>query len=134
MGFTYSNDGLLCCDFCGATSRDGRTTEMRSDTPKRGYHKLVDVEGNLICYVRYARFTVRCIRCPYGWCQKWAVCTDCKAKKRHLQASCMNTRLGDGNTHKKICKEASRRSREEERRRTALVLAVPAGAMQVVTA
>ncbi|MDE0267033.1 MAG: hypothetical protein OXK17_08475 [Thaumarchaeota archaeon] len=144
MGFCYS-DGLLCCDFCGKTRRGGSTRILRSDTPKRGYHPVVRRDGHewtlytdkvlpddtVLRYERSVAFEVRCIRCPYNWCQKWAVCTDCRLEGRHRYASCINTRKGDGNTHQKICKEASRLHNEgktfpEIRERVAVLARVAA--------
>lgn len=40
------------------------------------------------------------IACPYGYCQAWACCPGCKAKKLHLLSSCTNQKK----THKEICK------------------------------
>ena len=141
MGFCYSYDGLLCCDFCGKTRRGGRTRVLRSDVPKRGYYPVVlrngyewmlyaDAPGpdeKVLRYERNVPFEVKCVRCPYDWCQKWAVCTDCRLAGKHRYASCINTREGDGNTHRKICKEAHRMHVEgkafDEIRERILVLA-----------
>ena len=42
----------------------------------------------------------RKISCPYGFCQAWACCPGCKAKKLHLRSSC------GGTTHKDTCKKS----------------------------
>jgi hypothetical protein len=46
-------------------------------------------------------YNVRKIACPYGWCQSWACCKNCKAKKLHLKSS------SGGTTHKDTCKKSS---------------------------
>ena len=46
---------------------------------------------------------VRKISCPYGYCQSWACCSECKAKKRHLQCSCNPKEI----SHKDYCKYQS---------------------------
>ena len=58
---------------------------------------------------------VRKIACPYGWCQAWACCTDCKAKKRHLQCSC-----GDG-LHKDICKKLTQEDNKKKQEKQYLL-------------
>lgn len=47
-------------------------------------------------------FNVKKIHCPYGYCQAWACCKNCKAKKLHLVCSIGSTTK----THKEICKDA----------------------------
>jgi len=44
---------------------------------------------------------VKKIPCSYGYCQAWACCIECKAKKLHLCASCTPQKK----THKEICKD-----------------------------
>ena len=127
MGFCYTDDGLLCCDFCGRSRRSGFERELRSDTPKRGYHAVID-EGDgrtwhiyhkewikphhkILYYARRVKFAVRRIRCPYGWCQPWATCTDCRLKGLHKIPSCFGR---EGQTHKSVCKSRSEASRRGE--------------------
>lgn len=47
------------------------------------------------------RINVKKITCPYGYCQAWACCIECKAKKLHLQSSC----TPEKKTHKEVCKQ-----------------------------
>lgn len=48
-------------------------------------------------------FNVKKINCPYGFCQAWACCKNCQAKKLHLRSSCVKN--GELN-HKDYCKHA----------------------------
>lgn len=56
---------------------------------------------------------VKKIPCPYGWCQAWACCKSCHAKKLHLRSS------SGGTVHKDTCKklrqeyDAKHKTREE---------------------
>ena len=49
---------------------------------------------------RNTRKYVKKIDCPYGYCQAWATCDLCRAKKLHMASSC--TRGEE--THKELCK------------------------------
>jgi hypothetical protein len=43
---------------------------------------------------------VKKIDCPYGFCQAWATCDQCRAAKKHMASSCTN----EDKTHKELCK------------------------------
>ena len=43
---------------------------------------------------------VKKIDCPYGYCQAWACCDVCRAKKLHMACSC----TPEQKTHKEYCK------------------------------
>ena len=45
---------------------------------------------------------VKKIDCPYGYCQAWACCDVCRAKKLHKQCSCNPEKK----THMEFCKVA----------------------------
>ena len=49
---------------------------------------------------RNTRKYVKKISCPYGYCQSWACCDICRAKKLHMQSSCTN----EEKSHKELCK------------------------------
>ncbi len=55
------------------------------------------------------RSYVRKIKCPFNWCQAWAICDQCKALKKHLLSSCSN----EQKTHKEICKQLSIKNSSE---------------------
>lgn len=45
---------------------------------------------------------VKKLSCPYGYCQAWACCDECRAKKLHQMCSCNR----ENKTHKEFCKVA----------------------------
>jgi len=57
---------------------------------------------------------VRRMRCPYGYCQDWATCADCRKLGKHKVSS-----NGGRGTHREICRPLSEQSAAEERRRQA---------------
>lgn len=65
-----------------------------------------DMKGRLCCDFCCKSGGVRRIECPYGYCQPWATCPDCRREGKHRVASC-----GGGGTHAEICKPAMDRSR-----------------------
>lgn len=50
--------------------------------------------------------TVKKIKCPYGYCQAWATCNECKAKGKNKTSSCAwYPLLGEGlNENHRGCK------------------------------
>ena len=60
-------------------------------------------EGKLCCDFCHSFGKTRKIACPYGWCQAWATCPDCKAKGKHKASSCSH----EGGSHDEICKPLS---------------------------
>jgi hypothetical protein len=61
------------------------------------------------------KYNVKKIDCPYGWCQAWACCIECKAKKLHLSSS------SGGTTHKETCKANSLEYQKKENEKQALI-------------
>lgn len=59
----------------------------------------------------------RKISCPYGYCQAWAVCPDCKKKKLHLYSSC----TPEKKTHKEVCKPLHLRFIRIEKAKQAII-------------
>ena len=63
------------------------------------------------------KYNVRKIACPYGYCQAWACCIECKAKKLHLLSSCTNEKK----THKEYCKPLSLEWQKRENEKAILL-------------
>ena len=62
-----------------------------------------DMDGLLCCDFCGQSGQVRKIKCPYGWCQPWATCPECKSNGKHHIPSCGGK---EGQTHKDVCKQA----------------------------
>lgn len=56
---------------------------------------------------------VRKLACPYGYCQSWACCDQCRALKKHMASSC----TPENKTHKEFCKKASQEHDKKEQQK-----------------
>jgi len=66
---------------------------------------------------RDTRKYVKKLECPYGYCQAWACCDQCRAEKKHMQSSCTPARQ----THKEFCKAAMIKHDKAEQEKQAIL-------------
>ena len=69
------------------------------------------------CSTDDPKLNVKKIPCPYGYCQAWACCKNCFAKKLHLASSCTN----EHKSHKENCKLLSIKANNDQNSKQAIL-------------